>query len=60
MGVLYDAVLTVEKTIQDAQKVIDRIDDDVHDLAQIRVELDGLWNVLKMIAATVEDRAEVS
>lgn len=52
---IYNAIATIEATVQDAQKVIGRgrVDDDVR-FNQLRIELDGVWNALKLIATELD------
>lgn len=50
---IHDVIVGIEATIQDAQRAIGKApstgDVDVR-FTQLRVELDGLWNALKMLA----------
>ena len=55
---IHDAVVAIETTVQDAQKALAKSIDDPR-MMQFRVEFDGLWNALKLIASTLDDSVGV-
>jgi hypothetical protein len=52
---LHDAIRSIELTVQDAQKSLERVGDGDEKWQQVRVELDGLWNAVKLITVTIDD-----
>ncbi|HEU0163490.1 MAG TPA: hypothetical protein VFQ54_00520 [Thermomicrobiales bacterium] len=57
---IYDLIVSIETTVQDAQHAVAKtpgIDATDMRFTQIRAELDGLWNAMKVIGREIDRRS---